>query len=339
MYYIAEVASAHQGSIDILKSLLFSTINSDFSYIKIQVYFTEELLSPSVIPNSKLKQNQLSKDDWLLFFKWYDNVMTTYRDLAPRLIIECFGVGSFNFCSSYSSCKTFKLSTADFCNTFLLEKLINYCDEIFLGTGGSTLEEIQFISKYCETNRAKISLIHGFQSYPTNLEDSDLWKIRYLQQLTNMPVGFADHADASDPITRFIVSGAAVLSGASFIEKHITLDRSAKGSDYFSSIQPDEFTEYFNNITYFSQLSSKPSDQPIKGWLRKNEFIYRNNMKKYACAGFNIDPGHILSNDDILFLRCNEGEYLYTDISKLIGMEVACFIPSHHPLQSSHFLY
>ena len=46
----------------------------------------------------------------------------------------------------------------------------------------------------------------------------DLWKINYLKNHFSLKVGFADHADASSDVLRYLPSCIAIAYGADFIE-------------------------------------------------------------------------------------------------------------------------
>lgn len=55
-----------------------------------------------------------------------------------------------------------------------------------------------------------------------------------------MHVVLADHTDGNDASSIYVpIIGISLWSR--IIEKHITLDRSKKGTDYYSSLEPEEF--------------------------------------------------------------------------------------------------
>ena len=67
--------------------------------------------------------------------------------------------------------------------------------------------------------------MHGFQNFPTKLENLDLQKITYFKNKFNENIGFADHIDADFQELARTIPCMAISAGAEFIEKHITLDR------------------------------------------------------------------------------------------------------------------
>ena len=58
-------------------------------------------------------------------------------------------------------------------------------------------------------------------------------------------IGYQDHLSGEDPLN-FSVPLVAMGMGAQFLEKHVTLDRSKKGVDYYSSLEPKELAKFVN---------------------------------------------------------------------------------------------
>ena len=63
----------------------------------------------------------------------------------------------------------------------------------------------------------------------------------------NRPIGFADHTDGSNKLAKYI-DLIAMGMGASVLEKHLTLDRQAKKTDYQASLDPVAWSEYAKTI-------------------------------------------------------------------------------------------
>ena len=67
----------------------------------------------------------------------------------------------------------------------------------------------------------------------------------------------------------------AICMGAEVIEKHITIDRSAKGVDYYSSLEPKELKNF---IYYVKKTLSSLGEEEVA--FSKDEINYRNIVKK-----------------------------------------------------------
>ena len=109
---------------------------------------------------------------------------------------------------------------------------------IILSTGMSTIKEIDSALKILYSNGVKnknITLLQCTSEYPTPLSQANLNIIPELRKIFDISVGFSDHTIG------FEAALGAVALGASIIEKHFTLDKSQKGPDHKTSIEPEEF--------------------------------------------------------------------------------------------------
>lgn len=109
---------------------------------------------------------------------------------------------------------------------------------VIVSTGMSDLPAISQAIR----NRANISLLHCVSSYPTPDEEANLNAITELERCFARFVGYSDHT------TGIVACVAAVALGATIIEKHITLDKTAPGPDHSCSAEPDEFAEMVRQI-------------------------------------------------------------------------------------------
>jgi len=83
-----------------------------------------------------------------------------------------------------------------------------------------------------QKNNCPFSLMHCNSTYPLNEEDANLLCITSLKKHFNCEVGYSGHET-----DLYSISEAAVILGATSIERHITLDRSMYGSDQPASVE------------------------------------------------------------------------------------------------------
>ena len=89
----------------------------------------------------------------------------------------------------------------------------------------------------------------------------------------NLPYGYSDHTEGIE------ISVAAAAMGASIIEKHFTLDKTANGPDHSASITPDELQLLVNSVRNVEAAMGSPLKIPSKIEL-DNAKVAR---KKYSC--------------------------------------------------------
>jgi N,N'-diacetyllegionaminate synthase len=292
---IAEIASAHEGNLDLLKHLLISSKQTGANFVKLQIYKFKELVHVVKGEKYNLQRNEISKTDW-------EKIISFSKDNSIQLIIEPYDLESFDITKSQEAVVGYKVPTADINNKELIQHIAAEGKDIYLGIGGAYEEEINDALEIITRNDYQnIVLMHGIQSFPTKVEDCLLYKIPHLRKRYNLDIGYADHIDADNKIMSFTVPAIAVAMGANVIEKHITKDRAAKSFDYYSALNPHEFSEFVEFINMASQsIGSDCGDE-----LNLAEIEYRNKMKKFAILNNDVCIGDSLSHADVCFKRVN----------------------------------
>lgn len=123
----------------------------------------------------------------------------------------------------------------------------NYKGEIHISTGMSTKEEIDKIVELAiEKNRNKDIVLYNCTSgYPVPFEDVCLLEINKLKERYAdkvKAIGFSGHHLGT------AVDIAAYTLGASYIERHYTLDRTWKGTDHSASLEPEEMRRLVKDL-------------------------------------------------------------------------------------------
>ena len=115
---------------------------------------------------------------------------------------------------------------------------LNYSGEIHCSVGMTTWNEvIELVNFFEKHDRAKDVILYSCTSgYPVDFKDVCLLEIEKLK--TNFEsrvkaVGFSGHH------LGIAVDNAAVSLGATWVERHFTLDRTWKGTDHAASLEPD----------------------------------------------------------------------------------------------------
>jgi N-acetylneuraminate synthase len=112
-------------------------------------------------------------------------------------------------------------------------ELCKYAREKFpyliISTGMSTEEEIKTCVEACNPD----VIMHTNSTYPCPVEDLNMKYIQHLkQEYPNKETGYSGHEFGL--LTTFLSLGL----GATWIERHVTLDRNMWGSDHMASVEP-----------------------------------------------------------------------------------------------------
>lgn len=301
VFIIAEIANSHEGSLEKAKRLIQEAAGTGADAVKLQKFVTEELLVSSHPMYDVFKRLEFSEAEWTELFRYG-------RQFGLPILMDVFDVPSADFAEKVEV-DGYKIHSTDIANPDVLKCVAKKNRPVFLGVGATTFEEIERALSYFSQ---EVVLMHGYQAFPTKLEESNLELIRTLQEKFGRPVGFMDHVDGEDPFSQ-ILPLVAIGFGASVIEKHITLDRKAKGIDYESALEPSTFKEFVSKVRKIEQAIGKGECD-----FSEDEKKYRKLMKKSIVARNAIPENVVIKREMIAFKRGEEG-VSPMEVEKIVG--------------------
>ncbi|WP_310715125.1 N-acetylneuraminate synthase family protein [Streptomyces lydicus] len=135
----------------------------------------------------------------------------------------------------------YKVASASLTDDELLRAMRATGRTVILSTGMSTPKQIRHAVEVLGSEN--ILLCHATSTYPAKAEELNLRMINTLQdEYPNVPIGYSGHE------TGLQTTLAAVALGATFIERHITLDRAMWGSDQAASVEPGGLSRLVRDI-------------------------------------------------------------------------------------------
>ena len=129
---------------------------------------------------------------------------------------------------------------------------------MIISTGMSTEEEVN----KCITSCNPDVVMHTNSSYPSNVYELNLGYIKWLQDKyprTGREFGYSGHEFGLS------TTMAAVPLGATWIERHITLDRTYWGSDQLASVEPHGLIKLVKRIRDIEQASIGYGPREVMG--------------------------------------------------------------------------
>lgn len=236
-YISAEVASNHQGSVDIAKKLIREAKRIGVDAVKfqkkdIETCFAQELLnSPYNNDNSFGKTYREHKQ----FLEFSEKQMKLLKDYT-----ESYGLAFF--CTPFDipsvevleriGIPFYKIASFHVDRLDLIERICQTGKPIIMSTGMSTLDEVDKAVSLVRQYHDNLILLHCVSSYPLNESDMNLNMIPFLRERYGCPVGYSGHErNVSTCI-------ATTMLGSCMIERHFTLDRTMKGADHALSVEP-----------------------------------------------------------------------------------------------------
>ncbi len=319
-YIIAEIASSHDGDPSLAGDILDHCIETGANAVKFQIFRRDHLMSPHHPGFDNFGEIEIAWPDW-------HPLLRRAAESPLDLIVEAFDEQSLQLVETLGCVSAYKLPTSDIANPPFMAAVIATAKPFMIGVGGATNAEIEAAVEQVHRAKRQAVLLHGFQSYPTQLPDTNLARLKYLSGF-GLPVGYADHIDAEDRDLARLVPAMALGAGATVIEKHITDDRSRKGRDHYSALNPDEFKSFVSLIRQlFVAIGNESPD------LTEPELRYRHNMKRQAVAGRSIEAGTRIDYDHVDFKRTDEAGIGYRDFANVVGQRLKSDKQSNDPIR------
>jgi len=306
-FLVAEMACAHQGKLELALKIVEAASDAQADAIQLQLFNVENLVSIKSVNYEQAKELEISFDDWKIIF---DAVKKTEMDLW----INAFDERSVSFAAE-NGASLIKIHSTDLSNPHMLKAAIQTTLPISLAIGGSTQDEVEYALDYLRGEGCEnIILMHGYQAFPTPVEENNLSFIKNLSEKYNVPVGFQDHA-AGDSLEAMWLPIMATGMGACLIEKHLTYDEGLTDIDYQSSLSPMRFKDFRESLKSSYKAFGEKSFKP----LSEKEIGYRTRMKKYVVAKTDIKVGDIYSYDNLIAVRTDTPGLSAKEVDNLVG--------------------
>ena len=233
-YIIGEIGINHNGDIDIAKKLISAAALAGADAVKFQKRTPELAVPPD-------QRNIMRETPWGLMtymdYRYkvefgeaeYAEIDRFCKQMGIDWFVSPWDEPSVDFIEKFDPV-TYKVASASLTDISLLKKINSTGRPVMLSSGMSTIDEIDAGVKVI--NPDKLLLAHSTSSYPCKPAELNLRMIETLKARYDCPIGYSGHEVGLQ------TTYAAVILGASFVERHITLDRSMWGSDQAASIEP-----------------------------------------------------------------------------------------------------
>jgi sialic acid synthase SpsE len=307
---VAEMAWAHDGSIE--KAIRIMLAAKEAGATAIGIHITD--LPTYMVPHYGSGEGRVSAGKGHLeVYKYLDKInpsredWLTFAEAAREARIEICAMAndlnSLAFCQEELHPDIYVLSAAAFVEEDLIVAVAKTGKPTLFRVGGATLGEIEAaLHLFQENGGGEVTLLHGFQNYPTALEDTNIRQLQALKETFGVHAGLADHIDGSDSIAK-AVPILALAFGATCVEKHITWDRSEKGEDFEAALNPADFREFVK----FVRAGEVALGQTNWGRLSPASMRYRSVSRKRIVAARAIQKGHSIGRNDLAYKRGDVG--------------------------------
>jgi len=294
---VAELGINHGGSIDTALRMVRAAASSGADAVKVQSFSAD-----SFCTEAATYQGERQID----LFRRHELATHSIKMIAR----ECRAHGVMFFGTPDSKWRAelllecdspcLKVGSDDLVHLPLLRELASLGVPLILSTGMADADEI--LDALDATTGAKVLLMHCVSEYPTPPSRANLRRIFELKKLKlDCNVGYSDHTDGIEAAI------GAVWLGACMIEKHFTLDRSAKGPDHSFSADPEQFSEMAARIRQAERMMGCGLGPALDGAPSQAELEMRVLARRSVVAGRALDVGTRIESGMLAFKRPGDG--------------------------------
>lgn len=231
--FIAEIGQNHNGDIELAKQLMQAAKDAGVDFVKFQKRDVEIAVPPDEW--DILRETPWGTMPYIDYRKrlefdteQYDEIAEAAGKIGILWFASVWDVPSVDFMLDYDP-PYMKVPSAKLTDDVLLHYLREIDIPIILSTGMSTLEEIDHAMTLLKPD----IVMHCTSTYPAPPEELNLRVIPHFIERYKTEIGYSGHE------TGLAATIAAVALGATWIERHVTLDRSMWGSDQAASVEPE----------------------------------------------------------------------------------------------------
>ncbi|KAK7929336.1 hypothetical protein WMY93_005731 [Mugilogobius chulae] len=304
-FIIAEIGQNHQGDIDIAKKMIKMAKECGADCAKFQKSELEYKFNKKA-----LERPYTSKHSWGKTYGEHKRHLEfsheQYRELQEyaKEVGICFTASGMDEMAveflHELNVPFFKVGSGDTNNFPYLEKTAKKGRPMVVSSGMQSMETMRRVYQTVKKHNQNFAILQCTSAYPLEAEDVNLRVItKYQKEFPDIPIGYSGHESGS------------------IVERHVTLDKTWKGSDHEASLVPTELAELVRSI----RLVERALGSDIKQMLLCERPCH-DKLGKSVVAKVKIPKGTVLSLDMLTVKVAEPMGVAAEDIFQLIGKSV-----------------
>ena len=244
-YIIAEMSGNHHGSFQRAVDIIHAAHESGADAVKLQTYTPETMVADV--------NYQIEKGPWsgqkvgdlytkaMTPWEWHKDLFNLCKALDMHCFSTPFDETAVDFLETLN-CPSYKVASFEITDIPLIRYIAKTKKPMFISTGMASYKEIETaVANARDAGCYDVHLLKCTSAYPSMAHDANLMTMRDMHLEFRVPVGVSDHSRG------VAIPVAAVMMGASVIEKHLTLD-DEEGPDSHFSLRPNEFRDMVTQV-------------------------------------------------------------------------------------------
>jgi len=246
-FIIAEIGSTHSASLTTAYKLIDLAYEAGADCVKFQKRDIQSLLTEKEQNRKYENKNSMANTygkhrEIMEFSKIEFKMLQKYaHEKGIMFSSSAFDKKSVDFLVEINV-PFIKIPSCDLTNIPLLRYIAKKKKPVFMSTGMSDFEDIQKAYQIISEHEKRIVIFQCTSSYPTKFININLNFIKTIKQNFICVPGYSGHEQG------ILIPPIAVGLGARVIEKHLTYNKNASGSDHKTSLMGNELSEMIKNI-------------------------------------------------------------------------------------------
>ena len=251
-FVIAELGTNHMGDIEVAKKIIDIAVDAGCNAVKLQKKNVEKIYTKEFLDSLLDSPWGTTQREMRLHREFSDNEFKKIDAYCKKKkipwFVSCWDVESQKQMRKFKT-KYNKIASAMLVHDKLLEAVAQEKKHTFIATGMSTLNDIEKAVKIFRKHKCSFELMHCHSAYPMPPEEANLKLIPFLAKKFHCKVGYSGHEVAATNI-----SIPAILLGATSIERHVTIDRTAFGHDQAASLEPKGLMQLMRDVRIVDKI-------------------------------------------------------------------------------------
>lgn len=307
---VPEMGINHEGSLEVAKLIVDAAHRAGAKIIKHQTHVVDDEMTDAakeVIPGNTnksiyeiMKQCALGEEEEWELKQYVESrgmlFLSTPFSRAAADRLERFGVLAY------------KIGSGELNNYPLIKHIANFGKPMIISTGMNDIPKIKKAVDIVKEAKVPYALMHTTNLYPTNPEFVRLGAMTELMEtFPGIPVGLSDHTVNNTSCI------AAMVLGASIVERHFVDDMNRKGPDIVCSMDENKCRELIKASQEIPRLIGGKKEA-IEAEKVTMDFAFATVVTIKP-----IKSGEVFTEDNIWVKRPGTGEILAEEYEELIG--------------------
>jgi N,N'-diacetyllegionaminate synthase len=298
-FVIAEAGVNHNGAPDLAMKLVQAGAAAGVDCVKFQTFKAERVVTEAAPKAAYQLEVTDPAESQIAMLKALELTEAAY----PALMAECAKLGIAFTSTPYNEedvdflmgldVPALKLASIHAVEPSLLRYTAATGKPLILSTGMCTMDEVKRAVEIVHgAGNRNLVILQCTTNYPSPTADANLRAMVAMRDQLAVLVGYSDHTQSDTACI------AAIALGACVIEKHLTLDKSMKGPDQPTSLEPHEMKRLMTAIREAESALGTGVKAPAANEVRNIKGMRRGIVARAAIA-----QGQTIAAADLILKR------------------------------------